>query len=177
MANQANTQKVDELKEMFSQANCALFAKFSGVKAEDMTALRKELRATNSSLKVVKNTLAKIAIKDTQYAETDKFFTGPVSVTFSNGEDVSEPARKLIDFAKKNDSLEIIGGALEGSVLDAGGVKKLADMPPKPVIQSMLLGVLQAPARNMLGVMEGVGRKFLYALSAIAEKKKEEGQG
>ncbi len=174
MVTETKKQEVEALRGSFNEASSAVFANFSGVDVAGMTALRKELRVSNSKLKVVKNTLARIAAKETPFECADDMFKGPISVAFGFGDDISAPAKVLIDFAKENANLEIIGGAIEGSLLDVNGVKELSKMPPKPVVQSMLLGLLQAPARNFLGVTGGVGRKLLYALNAIADKKKEE---
>jgi len=177
MVTEAKKKEVEELHNSFGRAKSAVFARFSGVTVDQMTALRRDLRSSEARLKVVKNTLARLAADQTPFEEAKPLFQGPVSVAFGFGEDISAPAKALLDFAKQNEGLEILGGLVEGSVLDASGVKELADMPPKPVVQSMLLGLWQAPARGFLGVMEGSARKFLYALGAIAEKKKEEGQG
>ncbi len=177
MVTQANIDEVSRLKEDFTKATSAVFANFSGVNAVDMTLLRKELRDSDTRLKVVKNTLAKIAAEGTDFQAATDFFEGPVSVALGFGEDISAPAKTLLEFAKKNKDLDIIGGLVDGSLMDKAGVKSLADMPPKPVVQSMLLNVLQAPARNFVGVLEGSARKFMYVLSAIAEKRKEENRG
>lgn len=176
MVKEANVQEVERLRESFDGASSAMFADFRGLKAEEITELRKELRVSNSRMKVVKNTLARLAVKDTPWEAANDIFSGPVSVMFSYGEDIGAPAKALVKFAKDHENLKILGGVVEGSLLDTDGVKRLADIPPKPVVQSMLLGVLQAPAKNLLGAFEGVGRKFLYALNAIAEKKKEQGE-
>ncbi len=173
MATEAKKQEVSRLKEYFMESNCAVFCDYLGLTAEEMTALRRELRKSNARFRVVKNTLARMAVRKTPFEKAETLFSGPVSIAFSSGEDISAPARALIDFAKRNEKLEILGGVLEGEMLDPAGIKKLAGTPPKPVVQSMLLGTLQAPARNFLGALEGVARKFLYVLNAYADKKKE----
>lgn len=172
MVTEAKKEAVSRLRDYFTESNCAVFADYRGVSAEDMTELRKELRNSNANLKVIKNTLARIAAKDTPFENAESLFAGPVSVVFSSGEDVSAPAKTLIDFAKQNENIEILGGVLEGALLDSAGVKKLASTPPRQVVQSMLLGTFQAPARNFMGVLEGAARKFLYVLNAYAEKNK-----
>jgi len=172
MSTEAKKNEVAELNALFKKSNCAIIAEYRGVKATDISALRKEMRQAGGKLRVVKNTLAKIAAKETDFQGADKMFGGPVSIAFGFGGDVSKPAKMMIDFAKGNENMKILGGVLEGSVLDSEGVKKLASMPPKPVLQAMLLGLLQAPARNFVGVLAAAPRKMLYALNAIADKKK-----
>lgn len=177
MVTEAKKQEVEVLKEAFNGAKCAVFANCTGIEVNDITALRNGLRGSDAKFKVLKNTLARIAAKGTQFEVAEDIFSGPVSVAFGFGEDISAPAKAIVDFAKENKKLEILGGLVEGSLLDPDGVKKLASMPPKPVVQAMFLGLMQAPARNFMGVLEGSARKFMYALNAIAEKKKTEGEG
>lgn len=177
MVTEAKKTEVERLRDSFTSAKVAVIANFKGVTVEKVTALRKDLRGADARLKVVKNTLARIAADDTPFADAAGMFHGPVSVTFGFGEDLSAPARKLLEFARENEGLTILGGIIDGAALSPEDVKRLADTPPRPVLQAMLLGLMQAPARNFMGVMEGAARKFLYALGAIAEKKKEEGGG
>lgn len=177
MVTEIKKTAVEELRETFSGAKVAVFASMQGVTVEQVTNLRKNLRASDAKLKVVKNTLAKIAVEETSFKGAKPIFKGPVTVALGYGDDISAPAKTMLEFTKeKKGDIKILGAVLEGAMIDAAGVKALADMPPKPVVQAMLLGVLQAPARNLLGVLEGAGRKFLYALNAIADKKKETGQ-
>ncbi|MBI4664776.1 MAG: 50S ribosomal protein L10 [Nitrospinae bacterium] len=177
MVTEVKKTELEELRESFKTAKMALMANFSGVTVEDVDVLRRNLRASNTRLKVVKNTLARLAVKDTPIEGADKMFKGPVTVAFGYSDDIGASAKTFLDFAKaKADNLKIIGGVVEGSVLTAEQVRKLGDMPTKPVAQAMFLGLLQSPARNFLGVMEAAARKFLYALNAVAEKKQEGGQ-
>ena len=172
MVTEARKREVEELNELFKKSTCAIIAEYRGVNANDMTALRRDLRSANCKLKVTKNTLAKIAARDTGFEAVGSMLAGPVSIVFAMGEDVSKPAKVLFDFAKANDKMNIVGGVLEGLAMGAAEVKKLASMPPKPVVQGMLLGLFQAPARNFVGVLAAAPRKMLYALNAIADKKK-----
>jgi large subunit ribosomal protein L10 len=177
MVTEAKTAEVEKLKEDFTRARVALVAKFSGVTVEDVDLLRKDLRSVDTKLKVVKNTLARRAVVGTQCEGARDLFRGPVAVAFGYSDDIGASAKKFLDFAKaKPENVTALGGIVEGAFVDASGVKALADLPPKPVAQAMLLGLFQAPARNMLGVLEGTARKFIYALQAYAEKKKGEGQ-
>ncbi|MDH5511332.1 MAG: 50S ribosomal protein L10 [Nitrospinota bacterium] len=171
MVTESRIKEVEQLNELFKQSSCAIIAEYRGVKANDMTDLRRNLRSVNSRLKVTKNTLAKLATKDTSFEVAGPMLSGPVSIIFTMGEDVSKPAKMLFDFAKVNSNMNIVGGILEGSAMGAADVKKLATMPPKPVVQGMLLGLFQAPARNFVGVLAAAPRKFLYALNAISDKK------
>jgi len=172
MVTEIKKGEVAELHELFKKSNCAIIAEYRGVNCADITALRHRLRLAGGKLRVAKNTLAKLALKDTSFEAAAPMLKGPVSIAFGFGEDVSKPAKMMIDFAKANSNMSIMGGVLEGSALAKEDVNKLAAMPPKPVVQSMLLGLFQAPARNFVGVLAAAPRKMLYALNAIADKKK-----
>ncbi|MDH5639050.1 MAG: 50S ribosomal protein L10, partial [Nitrospinota bacterium] len=126
MVTESRIKEVEQLNELFKQSSCAIIAEYRGVKANDMTALRRDLRLANSRLKVTKNTLAKLAAKDTSFEVAGSMLTGPVSIVFTMGDDVSKPAKILFDFAKGNSEINIMGGVLEGSAMGAKDVKKLA---------------------------------------------------
>lgn len=177
MVTELKKSEVEALRGYFEGATCAVFAEYRGVTSGEMDALRAGLRQVNTKLKVVKNTLARIAAQGTRFEKGVPFLEGPMSVAFNFGDDISAPAKKMLEFAKEHQNLKILGAVVEGAALDGKGVETLSQMPPKPVVRAQLLGLFQAPARNMLGVMEGVARKFLYAVTAIAEKKKENAQG
>ena len=178
MVTEAKKNKVDELHKEFNEAKVALFANFSGITVEEVTGLRNGLRPSDARLKVIKNTLARRAIEGTPLADAKDYLSGPVTVALGYGDDIGAPAKALLDFSKKNEGkLTILGGVVEGSLVDASGVKALADLPPKPVVQSMLLGLMQAPAKNFMGLMQNSARQMLYLLNGLAEKKKEEGGG
>lgn len=176
MVTEAKKKKIEELREEFSEAKIALFANFSGITVEEVSLLRKDLRASDTRLKVIKNTLARLAAENTPVEGAKYLFKGPVAVALGFGDEIGAPAKALVEFSKKNkDKLTILGGVVEGSLVDADGVKALADLPPKPVVQAMLLGLMQAPVKNLMGLMQNSARQMLYVLSALAEKKKEEG--
>jgi large subunit ribosomal protein L10 len=171
MATEVKKSEVEELAGLFKKSNCAIIAEYRGVKASEISVLRRDLRRAGGKLRVVKNTLARLAAQGTDFKAAEGMFNGPVSIAFGSGEDVSKPAKMMLAFAKGNANMKILGGVLEGSVLDKEGVGKLASTPPKPVLQAMFLGLLQAPARNFVGVLAAVPKKMLYALNAIADKK------
>lgn len=177
MVTEAKIKEIASLREDFTNAKLTLVAKFSGVTVEDVDVLRRDLRKLDTKLRIVKNTLAKIAVQGTQCEGTKELYSGPVAVAFGYSEDIGASAKKFFDFAKsKPKNVTPLGGVVEGAFVDAKAVQQLADLPPKPVAQAMLLALFQAPARNLLGVLGGVARKFMYALNAIAEKRKGEGQ-
>ncbi|MBF0170536.1 MAG: 50S ribosomal protein L10 [Nitrospinae bacterium] len=177
MPTAAKAAEIESLRESFTGAKVAVVANFTALTAEEVTALRRTLRAKGAKVKVVKNTLAKIAAEGTGMEKVKDAFTGPVMVTFGYDEDISAPAKTILDFAKgSKDRVTVVGGMVEGSAVDAAGVKVLADMPPKPVVQAMFLGLLQAPARSFLGLLTNVPRSLMNVMSNYAEKQ-QKGEG
>ncbi len=171
MVTEEKKQTVESLHMSFNNATSAVFVSLAGVTVEGLTTLRKDLRGVDTKLKVVKNTLARRAVEKTSYEVAQHIFKGPVSVALSFSDDITSPAKAIIDFGKDNSNLKILGAVVEGAILDVKAVQMLAMTPPKPVVQAMFLGLMQAPARNFMGVMEGAARKLLYVLNAISEKK------
>jgi large subunit ribosomal protein L10 len=177
MATEAKERMVESLREDFGAAKVAVFANFSKVTVEEVSKLRADMRASDTKLRVLKNTLARRAAAGTDVEVAIGLLKGPITVALGFGDDISAPAKMMINFSKeKKDKLTILGGVVEGSLVDAEGVKGLADMPPKPVVQAMLLGLMQAPARNFLSLMQNSARSLLNVLNNYAEKKKDEGQ-
>lgn len=174
MPTAAKTQEIDKLRASFTDAKVAVVANFTGLTAEEVTALRRDLRAKGAKVKVVKNTLAKIAAEGTGMEGAKDSFVGPVMVTFGYDEDIAAPAKAFLDFAKgSKERVTVVAGMVEGTAVDAKGVQALADLPPKPVVQAMFLGLLQAPARQFLGLMTNVPRSLMYVLNDYANKKEQ----
>jgi large subunit ribosomal protein L10 len=176
MPTAIKAQEIDNLRESFGSAKVTILTSVTGLTVEEVTKLRKDLRATGARAKVVKNTLARIASEGTDVEKVKENFVGPIMVTMGFDEDIAAPAKTLLDFAKgTKDRMKVVAGVLEGSAVDAAGVRALADLPPKPVVQAMLLGLFQAPARNFLSLMVNVPRSVMNVMTNYAKKKEEGG--
>lgn len=149
--------EIQELNERFANDEIVVVAHYSGLTVAQMTEFRSELRKEDASFKVTKNTLAKIALKGTQFEGIADMLSGPTGVATSK--DPFAAARVAYNYAKKNDKLVIIGGAMGGKILDAKGVETLAKLPTLNELRSKLVGLLQAPARNLVGVTKAYGEK------------------
>jgi large subunit ribosomal protein L10 len=161
---------VSEFREKLDRAKLAVVASFIGLDVEKVNALRSKLRAADVEMKVVKNRLAILAGEGKPLSKLDKLFAGPSAVMLSFGEDPVAPAKILRDFAKDNPKLEIKGGILDGQAMTAADVDTLSRLPDKATLRAQLLGVLQAPARNMVSLLAQVPRGLLNVLNAKAEQ-------
>ncbi|WP_068777666.1 50S ribosomal protein L10 [Paenibacillus sp. FJAT-26967] len=152
-------QIVSDLSEKLRESSCTIVADYRGLNVAQVTELRKKLREAGIEFAVLKNSMVRRATANTELTELDAHLTGPTAIAFSK-DDVVSPAKILNDFAKKNDSLSIKAGVVEGKVVDVAQIKALADLPSREGLLSMLLSVLQAPVRN-----------FALAVKAVADKQ------
>jgi large subunit ribosomal protein L10 len=168
----AKQQTIDELKDVFTRAKSALLAHYHGISAEDMTALRVHMRERGVDFRVIKNTLAQKAAKDTPLEILGGDFKGPVSLLVSF-EDAVAPAKALSDYAKSGavKSPEVVAGMVEGKQVSPAEVKALADLPSKEVLLSQMLSVMNGPTTNFVGVFSSLLRKLVGTLDAIKDKK------
>ena len=166
-------QFVEELKGLFAKAPAGVLVDYQGLSANDLVGLRKKLREVQSSMKVLKNTLARIAVKDTPYAELQEQFVRTRAMVFS--ENPVEQAKVLTEYADKHENLKIHAGLLVDSgrisVLDPDQLQALAKLPSKEELLVKLLFLMQAPATQFVRTLNEVPAKFVRALAAIAQSK------
>lgn len=157
---------------MFQKATSAVLADYQGIDAPSVTALRATMRSRSVEFRVVKNTLAKLAAKNTSFEGLEANFKGPVSL-FLSFDDPIAPAKALADCRKADATKtpKVLCGVVEGKVIDAAGVKALADLPSREQLLSQMLSVFQGPTTNFAGVFSSLLRKLVGTLDAVREKK------
>ncbi len=165
---------VKEYKELFSSAITGVLVDYKGLNVEQLTELRKTLFDKNSRFRVLKNSLAKIAVAGTPFEELGEQFVETRALVYSE-EDVVAPAKIVTDAAKKNEKIKLISGLLvsgdKGEVLDGQGVKALGNLPSKEELITQLLFVMNAPITNFVRVLNEVPSKFVRTLKAVADSK------
>ena len=172
MANPLKVEAVKELHGVFSKAKSAVVADYQGIDAPGITALRVHMRNRSVDFRVVKNTLARRAVKDTALEVLGEDFKGPISVVVGFG-DVVAPAKALADFAKSGapKSPEVICGIVEGKKVSSREIQAIADLPSREELISKMLSVFQGPTTNFAGVFSSLLRKLVGTLDAVREKK------
>ena len=172
MANSVKVEAVEELHGIFSRAKSAVVANYQGIDAEGITALRVHMRSRSVDFRVVKNTLARRAVKGTSLEVLGDDFRGPISIVVGF-EDAVAPAKALADFAKSDatKSPEVICGMVEGKKVSPGEVQALAELPSREELISQMLSVFQGPTTNFAGVFSSLLRKLVGTLDAVREKK------
>jgi len=163
-------QLIAELKDKFSRAKAMVFTDYKGMTVAELTELRGLLRKSSLDYSVVKNTLAKIAAGNTDFSVATDVFKGPVGIAIGYDDPVLV-VRKVVEFAKKNEKLQIKGAVVEGKLCEQKEVKEIAELPSREVLLSMLAGAFQAPASKMAGALQATVASLAYALEAVKEKK------
>jgi ribosomal protein L7/L12 len=177
MKKEEKATAIAELHEKFARAKIAVMTQCTGLEANHVMELRKQLRGAKAELKVVKNTLAVRAVEGTMLIGAKGYFTGPSAIVIGY-DDPALPTKILRDFIKaekRDEKMKITGGVLDGQMLTAERVIAVANLPSKEVVLSMLLSALQGPARNIVSVLSGILRKLVGVLVALQDKKKGEG--
>src|SRR3989304_7929342 len=159
-------QEVDRLKETFQQISSAFLVDFRGMKVVDATELRRQIRKSQGSLKVVKNTLAMLAVQDLPIKVLSKYFEGPTAIAYTR-DDAIGLAKVLNTMAKDNPNLIIKAGYLEGSLIEGKRIGEVANLPTRSALQGQVVGLLASPLRRLLWVLNGTIQKFLVVLSEI----------
>ncbi len=161
---------VKEISEKIGSSDYVYFISFAGLKVKELEELRAQLDGQAASCHILKNTLIKKACELLNIDGVENIgLTDGTAMVFGNG-DCSAVAKLLVEFGKKNNKLAAKGGFMEGEVLSAVQVGSLADLPSKPVLQAMLLGVLQAPSRNLVTVLNAKAASILNVLNAYKDK-------
>jgi large subunit ribosomal protein L10 len=159
---------VDALRGVFAGSGSVVVAHYSGLTVAEMTSLRGRMRDVGAQVKVVKNRLAKIALKGLPGEGAADLFTGPVAIAFS-ADPVSAP-KAAVDFAKTNEKLIVIGGFMGEVVLDPNGVKSLASLPSLDELRGKLVGLVKAPAQKLAALAQAPAGKLARVIQAYANK-------
>jgi large subunit ribosomal protein L10 len=164
----AKRELVATLNGVFSNTAVVVVAHYKGLSVADMQKLRAQMKQAGATVKVAKNRLAKIALEGTDVASVSGLMKGPTLIAYSN-DPVAAP-KVAVDFAKGNDKLVILGGAMGTTALNPEGVKALATMPSLDELRAKLLGLIQAPATKVAQVVNAPAAKLARVFGAYAKR-------
>jgi large subunit ribosomal protein L10 len=168
MDRSQKAESVASLNAMFNEVGVVVVTRNLGMSVAQSTSLRNKMRDAGASYKVAKNRLARLALKDTDYAGIEEYLTGPTALASSV--DPVAAAKAVVDFAKTNDKLEIVGGAMGSTVLNEAGVRALATMPSLDELRGKIVGLVNAPATKVVQLVNAPASKLARVFSAYAEK-------
>ena len=167
MDRSQKAESVASLNAVFSEVGVVVITRNLGLTVAQSTQLRTKIREAGASYKVAKNRLAKLAIQNTDYAGIGDLLTGPTAIAASV--DPVAAAKVVVEFAKTNDKLEIVGGSMGAQVLTPEGVKALASMPSLDELRAKLIGLVQAPATKIAQLTTAPAAKLARVFGAYAK--------
>ncbi len=161
-------QYLDQLKN----SEAIIVSEYRGLTVTQLEQLRQKIREADGSFAVVKNTLLKRALEEADLPVLDDMLVGPLGVGFCH-QNVPGVAKAVVDFAKANDKLVLKGGMMNAKAIDESAVKSLASLPSIDVLRAQILGLINAPASQLVGVVAGGVRQLVNVFNAYAEKDAE----
>ena len=171
MPSKQNIDSVEAIKQDLNELAAMWVIDYRGLSVKDVQDLRRQIKQSDAYMKVYKNNLMKIAIRDNQMPDSvNDVLSGPSAFIFSHNDPVSS-AKVLKDFAKSNDNLEIKGGIMDGQFVDRKAVEKIASLPSREQIYTMFAGALSGIARGIATSIQGVPRGVAQTISQVAKEK------
>ncbi|MCH1569297.1 MAG: 50S ribosomal protein L10 [Alphaproteobacteria bacterium] len=166
MDRAAKEELVANYNGIFENAGVIVVTHYSGLSMPDLDELRHQMADVGGTVKVTKNRLVKLALAGTPNESVGEYFSGPTAIAFSD-DPVAAP-KIAAEFAKGNDNLKILGGIMDGNVLDADGVKNLASLPSLDELRGQIVGLINAPATKVAGVLQAPAGQLARVIGAKA---------
>ncbi len=170
MPSAKNTEALEQIKADLTDVQAVWVVDYRGLTVKESQELRRSIRESGAIMKVYKNTLMQIALKEMEMPEMDQVLSGPSAFIFADGDPVAS-AKTIRDFAKKNETLVIKGGIMDGGFVDADAVQKIASLPSREELIAKLLGSLQNPMSQIVRVLNGPAEQLARTIGAIADQK------
>jgi len=164
------TKAIGELKESLGKAKDFIFTDYRGLTVEQITALRKQLRTKEAKYKVIKNNFARIAFEQLSVPDVSSYLVGPTAVAITP-KDANEVAKILYEFTKEVPALQIKGALVSGSIYNATQTEAFSKLPGRLELISMLMSVMNAPARNLAAALNDIPSRLVRTIKAVADKK------
>ncbi len=169
MNKETKKNYIEDMKKIFSSNDAIMIAHYQGLNVIQLDALRKEFRENGILFKITKNRITKLAVKDSPCKDLEKYFKGPTAAAISS--DPFMTARILSKFSKKNDSLKIVAGFMDGKVIDQAEVTKIASLPTLNEARGNIVGILNASAQKIIGILLAQSKKMTNLAPAEEIKK------
>lgn len=172
MPTDAKVRDVEEFRERWSGVRTAILTEYRGLTVQQLSELRRQLKAVSAEYRVVKNRLARLAIQGSPLEGLGPHLVGPTGVAWTRRDPVGL-AKAIQGFARNTPALAVKAGYVEGRVVPPEGVRSLADLPPREVLLGRLVGGLKAPIAALVGTLEGLLRSLVVALEQVRAKREQ----
>ncbi|MDR2601224.1 MAG: 50S ribosomal protein L10 [Spirochaetaceae bacterium] len=168
----AKVEAIKQVKELFQSGGSPdfIFTEYRGLTVGQLTSLRKQLREKGGSYKVVKNNFARIAFQELSAPDVSDYLTGPTAIAIAP-KDSNEAAKILVEFAREAPVLQVKGGIVAGSVYNANQMEAFSKLPGRNQLISMLMSVMNGPARNLAAALNDVPARLVRTVKAVADQK------
>ncbi len=165
---------VKELTVLFKENNSAIVARFQNIDVNKVQKLRKPLKAASARFKVVKNSMARIAVKNAKLDSLEPLFEGTCAVSFCTEDGFLNASKIFVNFSKENETFKICGGCIAGEFISYDKIKELAALPSREVLIARVVGGMKSPIANFVGILNNLVSGFIRTVDQISKKKSEE---
>ncbi|NPV45340.1 MAG: 50S ribosomal protein L10 [Armatimonadetes bacterium] len=172
MPTQAKIETVGELRGRVERCQGIYLVEYKGLNVKSISELRRRIREAGAEMIVVKNRLLNLALSGTPAESLNAYLKGPNAVIFCDA-DALAPAKVMQEFQRTNEALVWKGGYVDGTVLDAAGMKRIADLPSKPEIVAGVVGAVAGPLSGLVFTLNGLVSELVFTLQAVADKRQE----
>lgn len=170
ISKERKNELVAQYKEILSSNAALILTNYSGLSVKEIQGLRKDIREVGGEFHVIKNTLIKLAFEETGLSYPENALEGPTAIGVAL-EDIPGVAKAIVDLARETEIIKVKGAVIEGEVYDEVQVIRLADLPPLPIIQAQLIGLIQSPGGQVANLVAGSVRQALNVLKAYSEQE------
>ena len=164
MPTQEKVEVIEDLKGRLDGVKTVMLTEYRGLTVQQLSELRKQLRAVRAEYKVVKNRLAKLAGADLGVESLRPYLKGPTALVIAKDDPVAV-AKTLTTFARTNQALAIKAGVVDGKLLELDGIKALSELPSKEALRAQIVGMIQGPLTRLVGLLVAPQREIAYVLS------------
>jgi len=161
-------QVIADLNAVFNETGVVVVTQYRGMTVPEVTQLRSQMRQQGAAFKVTKNRLTVRALAETGFSGLVPLFKGPTAIAYSR--DPVAAAKVAVEYAKKNEKLQIVGGGLSGSILSADQVRALAELPSLDELRAKLIAIINTPASRIVGVLQAPGGQLARLLRAKSDQ-------
>lgn len=161
-------QIVSDLAGSISNTNTMIISHYQGLTVKEITALRIKIQEAGGSFRVTKNSLARLAVKDTDFKSLHSLFVGPTAVAFSINSVAL--AKVIVDYAKENEKFIIKGGIIDNKLIDTNDIKALAALPSLEELRAKIIGTIIAPATKLVSVLQAPAGQLARMLNTYSSK-------